>query len=489
MRKLAVLNEKVKDFLMGFEVIKTFGIEENVRRKFSKTALDAEKSRYEANRVSVKVGTVSGTFMVATQIITYLVAGYFVISGSITIGAVIAIAGLSGTVMQPINLMAINLSYIKSTKDIRDGLLQVVRPGDSRQREKTAAIGLGITLNNLSYEYKAQATNVAGGAPRKPSVRFIPMDGRTVEETLASVGINSADDIQVMNASDMKPETIPFTEAGEPDIAAILAQHGYHDVDMSQVQVFQADSVEDVSDVINNVEGVVSAPQIPAGAVLKNVSYSFKAGGKYAIVGGSGSGKSTLLKILMGYYDDYLGEVQIGEYEVRDIDRESLYRSMSMMHQNVFLLDDTLRNNITLDNPYTDEEYLAAIVKSQLTDVVNALPEGSMTNVGEGGNTMSGGERQRIAIARALIKKTEIILFDEATSALDNETQCDIQAAINNMKGEHTILIIAHRLSTVIESDRIIVIDDGKIINEGTHKQLLKTCKMYKDLYENEIVS
>ena len=123
-----------------------------------------------------------------------------------------------------------------------------------------------------------------------------------------------------------------------------------------------------------------------------------------------------------------------------------------------------------------------------LDDFINELPDKYDTIIGEGGVNLSGGQKQRLAIARALVQKTEIILFDEATSALDNETQTKIQEAIDNMKNEYTILIIAHRLSTIINCDRILYLENGKIIAEGTHKELLRTCKSYKDLYESESI-
>ena len=135
----------------------------------------------------------------------------------------------------------------------------------------------------------------------------------------------------------------------------------------------------------------------------------------------------------------------------------------------------------------TDEEIEAACKLACLDEYIQALPNKYDTIVGEDGVMLSGGQRQRLAIARAFIQKTEIILFDEATSALDNETQAKIQQAINNLKETHTILIIAHRLSTIINSDRILVLDDGRIVGEGKHAELLKTSKIYKNLYESEI--
>ena len=162
---------------------------------------------------------------------------------------------------------------------------------------------------------------------------------------------------------------------------------------------------------------------------------------------------------------------------------------MSIITQNPYIFNFSIKENLKLvKENMTDEEMIDVCKTACLHDFIMTLPDGYDTLVGEGGLTLSGGQRQRLAIARALLKKTEIILFDEATSALDNETQNEIQKAINNMKGEYTILIIAHRLSTVIDSDRIIMIEDGKVIDEGTHEKLLKSNEAYQKLYKKELI-
>jgi len=218
------------------------------------------------------------------------------------------------------------------------------------------------------------------------------------------------------------------------------------------------------------------------GAVIKNISYKFKPGGKYAIVGGSGSGKSTLLRILMGYYDNYMGSACIGEYEIRDINRESLYQSLSVMHQNVFILDDTLRNNITLYNPYSDDEYEHVIKKAKLCELVASMA--SSANVGEGGNTLSGGERQRVAIARALIKGSKVLMMDEATSSLDNETAYDIENALVEMP-DLTSIFVTHRYTKDIlqKCDGILVMDKGELVESGTFDELYNKKEYFYSLY------
>ena len=223
--------------------------------------------------------------------------------------------------------------------------------------------------------------------------------------------------------------------------------------------------------------------------VLKNISFKIHANETVAFVGKSGSGKSTIFSLLNRLYSIDSGEILIDNVNINDLTKDSIRNNMSIITQNPYIFNFSIRDNLKLvKDDMTDEEMIEACKLACLHDFIMTLKDGYDTIVGEGGITLSGGQRQRLAIARALLKKTEIILFDEATSALDNETQASIQKAINNMKGEYTILIIAHRLSTVIDSDRIILIDDGKILDEGTHDELIKNNEFYKKLYEKELV-
>jgi ABC-type multidrug transport system fused ATPase/permease subunit len=466
MNTMAKLNEKVKDFLLGFEVIKTFGIEKNVEAKFSQSAISAEKSRYNASKVNVQVGSFSGTILVATQIITYLVAGYFVITGSITIGAVIAIAGLSASIIQPIQLVSLNISKIKSTKEIRDGLEDMMTVKNSQERDGIIDFSDGIKVENLSYKYERIDEKPIVN-PKKPKMHIIPNDGRSIEETLKSVGIDSNDANLVQHQGEL-----PLTESGEIDTALLLASHGFDNFDISKAKVMQIGNIPVNNDNAGSLDG----------AVLKNISYDFKRGGKYAIVGESGSGKTTLIKILMGYYDDYIGHVFVDNVEIRDINRESLYKSISMIHQNVFILDDTLRNNITLENPYSDEEYRSVIDKAHLNDVYQSVE--SLANVGESGNTLSGGEKQRIAIARALIKGAKAIILDEAMANLDNETAYNIEKTLINTS-DLTCIFVTHRYTKEVlqQCDGIIALRDGEICESGSFDELYEKKGYFYSLY------
>lgn len=222
--------------------------------------------------------------------------------------------------------------------------------------------------------------------------------------------------------------------------------------------------------------------------VIDNMNFKIKANSTVAFVGKSGSGKTTVFNLLCKMYNIDSGNITIDGIDINELDKDSIRGNITIISQNPYIFNLSIRDNLRLvKENLTDEKMIEACKTACLEDFIKSLPDGYDTIIGEGGINLSGGERQRLAIARALVQKTEIILFDEATSALDNETQANIKKAIDNMKNEYTILIIAHRLSTVIDCDRILFLDEGKIKAEGTHKELLNSCKNYRNLYEAEL--
>lgn len=226
----------------------------------------------------------------------------------------------------------------------------------------------------------------------------------------------------------------------------------------------------------------------PEQLTIKNMNFKIKANSTVAFVGKSGAGKSTVFSLLCKMYDINSGDITIDGISIKELDKDSIRGNITIISQNPYIFNMSIKENLCLvKENLTDEEMVEACKTACLDEFINSLPEGYNTMIGEGGINLSGGERQRLAIARALVQKTEIILFDEATSALDNETQSSIKQAIDNMKNEYTILIIAHRLSTVINSDRILLVEDGTIVDEGTHEELLKKSKTYHQLYDAEL--
>ena len=186
-------------------------------------------------------------------------------------------------------------------------------------------------------------------------------------------------------------------------------------------------------------------------------------------------------------YNISKGTITIDGYDIKKLDKDSIRGNITIISQNPYIFNMSIKDNLKIvKSDLTNKEMIEACKIACLDDYIESLPDKYDTIIGEGGINLSGGQKQRLAIARALVQKTEIILFDEATSALDNETQTKIQEAIENMKGEYTILIIAHRLSTIKNADRILFIEDGTIKAEGTHTELLNNCLDYKKLYESE---
>ena len=227
-----------------------------------------------------------------------------------------------------------------------------------------------------------------------------------------------------------------------------------------------------------------------ASNVLNNLNFKVNANETVAFVGKSGAGKTTIFNLLCKMYDNYDGLITIDGINIKELDKDSIRGNITIVSQNPYIFNMSIKDNLKLvKNNLTDKEMKEACKMACLDDFIESLPNKYDTIVGEGGINLSGGQKQRLAIARAFVQKTEIILFDEATSALDNETQSKIQQAIYNLQKEYTILIIAHRLSTIKSADRILVLDNGNIVGEGTHTKLLKTCKLYKELYENEIIN
>ena len=217
---------------------------------------------------------------------------------------------------------------------------------------------------------------------------------------------------------------------------------------------------------------------------IKSVDITVPAGGVTALVGPSGSGKSTVSRLIARFWDVDEGSVKIGGIDVKELDPEHLMEYMSFVFQDVVLFNDTVYNNIKIGNmDASEEQVLEAARAARCDEFANKMPNGYNTMLGENGSTLSGGERQRISIARALLKDAPIVLLDEATASLDPESEAYIQEAISRLIMNKTVLVIAHRLRTIETADKIIVLDEGKVVEQGTHKDLMKKEGLYRRLY------
>ena len=224
------------------------------------------------------------------------------------------------------------------------------------------------------------------------------------------------------------------------------------------------------------------------GNVLKSINLNFLGGKMTSLVGHSGSGKSTILNLIPRFYDAQEGDILIGGQSIYETKLNSLRENISLVSQETTLFDDTIMNNIKYANESASNEEVYEVARlSNCNEFINNLPQKYETLIGENGVRLSGGEKQRISIARAMMKKSPIVLLDEATSALDSETEAKIQEALKILTKDKTTIVIAHRLSTILNSNKIYVINDGAVVDSGNHQDLLNNSKLYKNFYEKQI--
>lgn len=243
---------------------------------------------------------------------------------------------------------------------------------------------------------------------------------------------------------------------------------------------------------LNNIKGTIEFKKVyfsypDEDNILKDFNLELEPNKKIAIVGSSGQGKSTLFNLITRIFDPNKGEIDIDGINIKDLTEEDLRKNISIIRQEPFVFNRNIKENFKIiNNKITLSKIRECTKLAYLDDYIMSLPKKYDTVLGEGGVNLSGGQKQRLSIARTLSKGSKIILFDEATSALDNKSQEYIKKTIDNLVKDHTIVIVAHRLSTIIDADIIFVVDNGKVVSSGTHNELLKTSDIYKNLYETE---
>jgi len=254
--------------------------------------------------------------------------------------------------------------------------------------------------------------------------------------------------------------------------------------------IAESDSAPDLNIKKGNIEfkGVSFAYPKTIAQAINNINISIEGGSTAALVGHSGAGKSTIINLLPRFYDPIEGQVYIDEQNISNVTLHSLRKSISLVSQDIILFDDTVRANVAYANmKASDEEIQKACDFSASSEFIKDLPQSYETIIGENGVRLSGGQKQRISIARAFLKNSPIILLDEATSSLDADTEEKVQNAVMNLTKNKTTLVIAHRLSTIIRADKIIVMNQGKLVDSGTHNDLLENSAIYKNLYSKQL--
>lgn len=307
-------------------------------------------------------------------------------------------------------------------------------------------------------------------------------------EVLAADGITSEDFIRfiLIMFSALQPIRSLSNVFAEVQVGAASAERVFHILD-TKPTIIDADNA--IKDIVFNehilFDNVSFQYEDEESEVLKEINFSINKGSVVALVGSSGSGKSTMADLIPRFFEPTKGRIKLDKYDIKDVRIKSLRKLMGIVTQETILFNDTISGNIAYGQKEVKSSKIhAAAEAANAKEFIDALPHGFNTVIGEKGVRLSGGQRQRIAIARALLKDPPILILDEATSSLDTESEKHVQEAINNLMKDRTVLVIAHRLSTIVNADRIIVLDNGKIVESGTHTELLDKNGIYKNLYD-----
>lgn len=378
--ELSKFTNKIKDIFLGYEVIKSYNIEDNMTNEFLASNNKVENLKFRSNHLQGISEALSIFIGITAQVCAIGIGGYFLIKGRLTVGTLFAIVNLANGICGPIIWIVNKMTMIRGMKSVNNKLIKISNENKKVERNKS--------LDSFNKEIKLK------------------------------------------------------------------------DIDFSY----------------DNDRNI-----------LNKLSVSFEKNKKYAIVGRSGSGKSTLLKILLGYYNDYKGDIFFDGEHYNNLDNNSILNQMSVIHQNVYMFDKTLKENILLGKKFNNEELNKALNTSGVNEFVMTLPNGINSFIGENGNNLSGGQRQRVAIARSLIQNTPILLLDEGTSALDSKTAFEIEDTLLNID-DLTVITITHKLIDNILSryDEIIVMNNGKIVEQGSFNELMDKQGEFYELYSVE---
>lgn len=426
----ATMNETLN--VSGALLVKLFGREQMEYDKFS------EEAR-EVHDIGIKTAVTGRTFFMMLGVVTavgtglvYLVGGHMVLAGTFTVGTIVAFSAYVGQLYGPMRDLAnAPVAFAQSMVSFERVFEVLDLPVEIREAPDAIALGQAngrIEFRDISFDYTA-------------------------------------------------------VEEGESASLEEVARYGWRadsSVLLKRGKQGEEEEIEQAPDQIG--------PHIPERRwALKDVSFAIEPGQLAALVGPSGSGKSTITYLIPRLYDPTEGTVCVDEIDIKLVTLDSLSDNIGMVTQETYLFFDTIRANLLYANPAaSEEEMIAAAKAANIHDFIADLPDGYDTVVGERGYRLSGGERQRIAIARVVLKDPQILVLDEATSALDSLSEALVQEALQRVMAGRTSLVIAHRLSTILAADVILVMQDGHLAEQGTHKELLASGGLYRDLYETQ---
>lgn len=405
-------------------------------------AVGAYEAGVKVARISALVVPVAGIALQVSLLVVLGLGGYRVASGEIEIGNLVAFIMLLFMLIAPLGSAFGALTSVNSALGALGRIQEIIDlPTEAQNDRDLAPLAVIIGAANDAV------------LPDAPAIEF-----RDVRFSYPATSV-------IVEPSQAPAATLnPLVELDE------LSQTG---------------SLEAVTDAVADAD----APAIPRPAVLGGVSFTAPRGKRTALVGPSGAGKSTILALIERFYDPTGGEVRLGGLDIRSLDRHDLRAQIGYVEQDAPVLAGSIRDNLVLSAPdATDEQCIAVLGAVNLLEVLDRDPAGLSAEVGENGVMLSGGERQRLAIGRALLSESPILLLDESTSSLDGVNEQKMRAAIDAVAEDRTLIVIAHRLSTVVDSDQIVVLDHGRVIGTGTHSELVESTPLYRDLAKHQLL-
>ena len=405
-------------------------------------AVGAYEAGVKVAKISALVVPVAGIALQVSLLVVLGLGGYRVASGEIEIGNLVAFIMLLFMLIAPLGSAFGALTSVNSALGALGRIQEIIDlPTEAQNDRDLAPLAVIIGAANDAV------------LPDAPAIEF-----RDVQFSYPATPV-------IVEPSEAPAATLnPLVELDE------LSQTG---------------SLDAVTDAVADAD----SPAIRRPAVLGGVSFTAPRGRRTALVGPSGAGKSTILALIERFYDPTAGEVRLGGLDIRSLDRHDLRAQIGYVEQDAPVLAGSIRDNLVLSAPdATDEQCIAVLGAVNLLDVLDRDPAGLSAEVGENGVMLSGGERQRLAIGRALLSESPILLLDESTSSLDGVNEQKMRAAIDAVAEDRTLIVIAHRLSTVVDSDQIVVLDHGRVIGTGTHSELVESTPLYRDLAKHQLL-
>ncbi|WP_194397720.1 ABC transporter ATP-binding protein [Microbacterium atlanticum] len=455
--------EKVGELASGVEravgsirTVRAAGATSREVEAVTSQATDAYRVGVRIAKVSALVVPIAGIALQVSLLVVIGLGGFRVATGALSIASLVTFIMFLFMLIAPLGSFFGAITSVNQALGALGRIQEVLDLPTESQDDATIAAGLDVRMTRSAVSEPANPQDAPIESGQAPAVEFRDVRFRYPENVVAARRKAESEALAVLESAHVDPSTIGLGDgAGSPGDAATD----------------------------------VAASGIPDGEVLRGVSFSVPRGARVALVGPSGAGKSTTLALIERFYDPTGGAVLLNGTDVRALDRDALRAQLGYVEQDAPTLAGTLGDNLRLASPEASDAECEAVLRAvNLGDVLDRNPLGLDAPVGESGVMLSGGERQRLAIARALLAAPPILLLDESTSSLDGLNEQRMREAIDAVAAGRTLIVIAHRLSTVVDSDHIVVLEQGRVVGQGTHAELVQTTPLYRDLAKHQLL-